>query len=206
MRRFTFVVVLIAAVEAATGCPTGTTGPDSFTTFRLVPIQLRGADQLRDGSDCSGCCTCNQIAEFRFRDTQGNQIDPANVTNPGGNQLLWDNAGPGNLLDKKNTPTFIDVNIQPVVFVFSSGVSVTSYEWVTAVYGTASDMISWRLEGKQLATDAAWTTVHNVSNYKTTESRLTVVGPFNLCKCNPGPSDDGPCSTCPSGTYKDSYG
>ena len=115
-------------------------------------------------------------------------------------------GGEGDLgLVVSGTTNFIDLNIQPVVFAFSSGVSVTSYEWVTVNSGPASsDMISWRLEGKQLATDAAWTTVHNVSNYKTTESRRTVVGPFNLCKCNPGPSDDGPCSPCPSGTYKDS--
>jgi hypothetical protein len=200
MMRFALVVVLIAAVEAATGCPTGTTGPDSFTTLRLVPIQIRG------GSDCGWICPSYQIAEFRFRDTQGNQIAPADVTNPGGSQGGWNYSVPGNLFDQSIYTNFIDLNIQPVVFAFSSGVSVISYEWVTANDGPAGDMISWRLEGKQLATDAAWTTVHNVSNYITTESRSSVVGPFNLCKCNPGPSDDGPCSPCPSGTYKDSYG
>jgi hypothetical protein len=202
MMRFTLVVLLIAAVEAATECPPGTTGPDGFTTFRLVPLQLRG------GSDCAGCCTCHQIAEFRFKDMQGNQIAPVSVTNPGG----YNNIGqePIKLIDLDIYSKFLDANTQPVEFAFSSGVSVISYEWVTSGDATATDMISWRLEGKNFATDAAWTTVHTVSNYGTTQSRSSVVGPFffNVCMCNPGHTgpDGGPCSPCVSGTYKDSYG
>jgi hypothetical protein len=268
MMRFTLVVVLIAAVEAATECPTGSsaasyvvttngvsdiltpcyfpfeyrgnffstcttqdrhtawcyttpdfntwgecddkrsTGPDGFTTFRLVPIQLRG------GSDCNGCCNCNQIAEFRFKDSQGSQIAPVSVTNPGGNQGGMDYHVPSKLIDQDINTKFLDSNTQPVVFAFSSGVSVISYEWVTGDDATARDMISWRLDGKLFATDAAWTTVHTVSNYGTTTTRKSVVGPFNVsnftsvCACNAGYTgpDGGPCSPCPSGTYKDSYG
>jgi hypothetical protein len=203
MMRFTLVVLLIAAVEAATECTPGTHGADGFTTFRLVPLQLRG------GSDCAGCCTCNQIAEFLFKDIQGNQIAPVSVTNPGGNQGGMDFHAPSTLIDQDINTIFLDGNTQPVVFAFSSGVSVISYEWVTARDATARDMISWRLEGKQFGVDD-WTTVHTVSNYGTTQSRSSVVGPFNVtsCFCNRGHTgpDGGPCSPCPSGTYKDSYG
>jgi hypothetical protein len=121
-----------------------------------------------------------------------------------------DYHAPSKLIDQDINTKFLDFNTQPVVFAYSSGVSVISYEWVTGNDATARDMISWRLEGKHFATDAAWTTVHTVSNYGTTQSRSSVVGPFffNVCMCNPGYTgpDGGPCSPCPSGTYKDSYG
>jgi hypothetical protein len=189
MMRFTLVVVLIAAVQAATECQPGTTG---FTTCRLVPIQLRG------GYDCGGgCCGCHVIAEFRFRDIQGNQIAPVSATNPGGYQGGVDYHFPSRLIDQDTATTFLDHNVQPVEFEFSPGVSVTSYEWVTGPDASARDMISWRLEGKQFSTDTAWTTVHTVSNYGTTESRKSVVGPFNVTSW---------CSECPTGTYKNVSG
>jgi hypothetical protein len=115
---------------------------------------------------------------------------------------------PSQLIDQDVNTKFLDINAQPVVFWFSSGVSVISYEWVTANDVPARDMISWRLDGKNFSTDGAWTTVHTVSNYGTTQSRSSVVGPFSVCMCNPGHTgpNGGPCSPCPSGTYKDSYG
>ena len=54
---------------------------------------------------------------------------------------------------------------------------IVSYEWVTGNDAPARDIISWGLEGKKFATDAAWTTLHTFSNYDTTES-VHSSGPF----------------------------
>jgi hypothetical protein len=171
------------------------------STFRLVPVQLRG------GSECSppgGCCSCYQMAEFRFKDIQGNQIAPVSVTNPGG-QPDMPTQSPSSLIDNDIYSKFLDFNIQPVVFAFNSGVSAMSYEWVTADDASARDMISWRLEGKFFATDTAWTTLHTVSNYNTALSRYTVVGPFYV-DAGTYSASGRPCIACEAGAYQASTG
>ena len=120
-------------------------------------------DSGSEDSEFPACCTCYQMMEFRFKDIQGNRSAPVNVTNPGGNQLDTSYIGPSNLIDENMNSKFLDANRQPVVFAFSSGISLISYEWVTGDDATARDMISWRLEGKLVDTDADWTTVHTVS-------------------------------------------
>jgi deleted-in-malignant-brain-tumors protein 1 len=147
-------------------------------------------------------CTCisgYQIGDFRFFDIRGDRIAPVNAINLGGRNNA--SGGTGLLGNGPSNPfvygasngtkctnstnstkcpitKFLDFNIQPVVFTFDSGASAMSYEWVTGDDAPIRDMISWRLEGKRFATDAAWTTLHTVSNYSTTLIRNAAVGKF----------------------------
>ena len=84
------------------------------------------------------------------------------------------------MIDGNINTKFVDLNRQPAEFQFSSQVVLGSYEWVTGEDESDRDMLSWRLEGRQTAEDA-WTTLHNVSNYLTTQDRKQIVGRFDIC-------------------------
>jgi hypothetical protein len=163
-----------SASSTCSACPTSCTCNAGSTGFRLVPyLQFRLVPMV-----FRGITGYFQVSEFRFFDMQTSQITPTNATNPGGsNPSLQD---PGKMIDEDNNTKFVDLNRQPAEFQFSSQVVLGSYEWVTGEDEPDWDMLSWRLEGRQTAEDA-WTTLHNVSNYLTTQDRKQIVGRFDIC-------------------------
>jgi hypothetical protein len=178
-------------------CNAGWTGPEGYLQYRLVPVVFRGPDSY-------------QVTEFRFFDMQTSQITPTSATNPGGDNptppTYPNEQGPGKMIDEDTTTKFLDFNKQPAEFQFSSQVVLASYEWVTGDDALDRDMLSWRLEGRKTAA-GAWTTLHSISNYPTTQDRKQVVGRFNIpcAACMPGKykasTGSAPCTECPSNSH-----
>jgi hypothetical protein len=109
---------------------------------------------------------------------QTSQITPTSANNLGGNNPTAQE--PGKMIDGDITTKFLDLNKQPAEFQFSSLVVLGSYEWVTGDDFPERDMLSWRLKGRKTAADD-WTTLHDVSNYPTTQDRRQIVGRFDIC-------------------------
>jgi len=132
----------------------------------------------------------NSVAmqEFRFFDIAGQQITPASAIIPGGSHpgspphtadLLIDG-----IVATDGSSKWLDQNQGDVIFEFGSAARVASYEWVTCHDDPQRDPVSWQIEARQATTDA-WTLLHSISNYATTSSRNTVVGPFQIFSSYP---------------------
>ena len=141
----------------------GVAGPAVYRYFRLVPVTLRGGQQMV------------QLAEFQML-VNSTRLAGAAATNPGGSNSP--NAGEGASKGNDNDlgSKWLDANKQPLVLDYGTSVVATGYRLATANDAQERDPVSWRVEGSQNGT--TWALVDEQSNVSVTTQRKTWLAPF----------------------------
>ncbi|WP_367874534.1 autotransporter-associated beta strand repeat-containing protein [Luteolibacter sp. Populi] len=151
--------LLLAALSS---CTVASAVDATYQYFRFTPIKLRN----------DSTANSIQVAEFQFLKS-GAPLPWAGaaVTNPGGNRPGAEL--PSNLIDGLPGTKWLDFYRNPVVFAFTSQVTIDGYRFTTANDANERDPVRWILEGSN--DEIAWVVLdHLQADFATPTGRATV--------------------------------
>jgi len=144
-------------------------GPGPYRYYRFITVALRG-----------GLSNPVQLAEFQLL-KDGVRVPAVTVTNPGGQNTVTAGEGADKANDNNYNSKWHDNNKAPLVYDMgtnSANWNIGAYRFVTAGDAPERDPTAWRIEGSH--DNSNWALVDAQTDFFMTESRNTIVEPFEL--------------------------
>ena len=135
---------------------------DGYRYYRFTPTKLRNDTTANSV----------QLSELSFY-VAGSRLVNATITNPGGNSPV--NEEPPLANDNNTQTKWLDLNKGALVYQFSAGILIDSYDFTTANDATERDPVRWVLEGS--VDGANWILLDDQSNadFPTPTARFTSI-------------------------------
>jgi hypothetical protein len=147
--------------------------PGPYRYYRFAPTDLRNADSANSV----------QISEFQML-FDGNRIEGATASNPGGNSPGGEGPQQGN--DNDVGSKWLDfTKFTPLVLDFGVTTDVNGYRLATANDGEERDPVSWRIEGSH--DNVNWMVIDEQTGHPTPTERSVYLDDFILPPFSTGP-------------------